>query len=83
MLKVLKLENATGKIVLQIENPLFKSMFENMMRIDGTIVDYSFNKDIIKIDENAFALILEHILTEDEKIDVMKKIKKNQTDFNL
>jgi len=84
MLSILKIENSTKKIVLQIDNPLFKSMFENIMRQDGVIVDYSFNKDIIKIDENAFSLILNYILDDEEKtsiIDKINKVKDTDIDF--
>jgi len=75
-LKILKLENSSGKIVLQLENPLFKSMFENLMRQDGVIVDYSFNKDIIKIDGKAFEIILKKVLSDNEQKEIFDKIKK-------
>ena len=72
-----KLELSTEKIILQVNNPFLKLKIEEFFNSNGVIVDYSFNKNILKINVDAFIYLLKEII-EKEELDKIEKLEKDK-----
>jgi hypothetical protein len=61
-----KLEVQSKKILLQVGDPLLKIEIEKFFREKGFIVDYSFNKEILKLDLEGFEALLLSVLKQED-----------------
>jgi len=82
LFKDLKVEVDSKRVILQVANPILKFYMEKFFNEKGIIVDYSFNKNILKINLEAFSeLLLNEYLTEEEKREVLSSLNKNELEF--
>lgn len=65
-------------ISLGIEDPLIRLDLEDRVKKLGSTPDYSFNKEILKINIAVFSQLLEHLLSDDERREIGRKMKENK-----
>ena len=60
-----------------MNNPFLKLKIEEFFNKNGVIVDYSFNRSILKINSEAFICLLKEII-EKEELDKIEKLEKDK-----
>lgn len=78
LLKVskLKIDSPQNWIILSVENTYLKLAIEAKLKKNGNFADYSFNRELLKIEQSAFIELLEQFYDKDELEKFVKETKK-------
>lgn len=77
LLKVskLKIDSPQNWIILSVENTYLKLAIEAKLKQNGNFADYSFNRELLKIEQDAFIELLEQFYTDDDLEEFVSKTK--------
>lgn len=72
------LDQENKNILLSIEDPLVREDVIDKFKGLGHLPDFSRNKEILKVSVDAFAALADRLLDEEEKAEIIAKLKNNK-----